>query len=98
MKKTAPLFAIAIVLQACATAATAPEPKPAEVAQSAPQESKYDKLVNVARKLAGLGQMEKAAKYANEAKGMNPEKSGAWAVLGLLAAQQMDFDGAIRLY
>ena len=98
MKRTAPLLAISFLIAACAGTAPAPEPKVAEAKQTAPKQSQYDKLVEVARKLAGLGQLEKASKYANQAKDMEPEKSGAWAVLGLLAAQQMDLDGAVTLY
>ena len=90
MKKTAPLLAILMLLAACASTASAPEPQAAPTVQPKKPGSQYDKLVEVARKLAGLGQAEKASKYANQAAELNPDKSGAWAVLGLLAAQQMD--------
>ena len=98
MKKSAPLLISIFLLSACASTPNTPEPQAAPVAQPETQQSKYDKLVEVARKLAGLGQAEKAAKYANQAKELEPNKSGAWAVLGLLAAQQMDLDGAVKLY
>ncbi len=98
MKKSAPLLVILVLLVGCASTQSTPEPQPVQTAPVASKGPSYDKLVEVARKLAGLGQAEKAAKYANQAKELNPDKSGAWAVLGLLAAQQMDLDGAIKLY
>ena len=98
MKKSALLIPILMFLAACTSTATAPEPQASPAPQPQSQESKYDKLVEVARKLAGMGQPEKAAKYANQATELDANKGGAWAVLGLLAAQQMDLDGAVKLY
>ena len=98
MKNLASLITVLFMAQACAGAPPAPEPAAAPVAKKAPKGVSYAQLIEVARKLAGLGKAEKAAKYANEAKELDPKKSGAWAVLGLLAAQKMDLDGAQALY
>lgn len=98
MKKLASLISMLFLVQACGGTTPSPQPAAAPTAKIAPKGPSYAQLVEVARKLAGLGKADKALKYANEAKELDPQKSGAWAVLGLLAAQKMDLDGAQALY
>ena len=100
MKKSASLIVALFLAQACATTAPAPAPQAeaAPTAKKAPKGPSYAQLVEVSRKLAGLGKADKALKYATEAKELDPAQGGAWAVLGLLAAQKMDLDGAKTLY
>ena len=98
MKKLASLVSMLFLATACAGAPAAPKPAAAPTVKTTPKGPSYAQLVEVARKLAGRGKAGKALKYANEATELDPNKSGAWAVLGLLAAQKMDLDGAQTLY
>lgn len=84
---------------ACSPARNSP-PSPAPETPSAQlsQGPSYDKLVEVAHKLALLGKAEKAKTYAQEAAALNAKRGGAWGVLGLLAAQRQDLPEALKLY
>ena len=83
---------------ACAGAPTTQEPPAPTTERVTPKGPSYEKLIEVARKLAEMSQSEKSRKYANEAKELDPTRGGAWGVLGLLAAQKMDLDAAVAAY